>query len=204
MKPSLEEYPVPRRRSQRKLKAKPKKSSTYLPPTVEDRETSLLHNDMCLKSLSSWLQNTFNIPMRSTDDEFVAYYDVYAKNNKRLERRCFSCKEPALLADSFICSASKCYKVYHNKCLPSNYSSHLCPAHFCSKCRTRVKSGRYCYMCPTTYCASCDSRSNKGRKHLSLCNDCTTRCSDGGLLGIINDCLSCKTIATSEPKSTVP
>jgi hypothetical protein len=168
-----------------------------LPATAED-STPLLHDDMCLISLSNWLKNTFDMSMRPTDDAFVAYYDKYAKNNKRLERRCFTCKEPALLMDSLICSSSNCWKVYHLKCLPSNYTSHLCPAHFCDDCKSRVKSGRYCHMCPTTYCASCDSRSYKGRKHVSLCSKCTARCCDGGLLGIMNDCSSCKTIAASK------
>ena len=195
MKPLLCDYPAPPRRSRRKSRARPTKSSAYCAIMAEDN-TKSIHEDMMLTQTVNWLNETFTMPQRACDTQFVAYYDLYAKNLKRLERLCFSCKYPVDLADAFICSSMSCVKVYHTKCVPKNHHSHLCPLHFCVDCKSRVKEGRFCFLCPTTYCASCNPRKQKGSKHMSLCEDCTKQCCDGKLFNVIKDCASCKTIAT--------
>ncbi len=196
MKPRVRDYPAPPRRSQRRSRAKPTKSSAYCAIMAEDN-TAKIHEDMLLTQTVKWLNDTFTMPQRTCDEQFVAYYDLYAKNQKRLERLCFDCKYPVDFVDSFICSSLSCVKIFHTQCLPKNHHSHLCPLHFCADCKSRVKEGRYCFMCPTTYCTTCSLHKQKGGKHMSLCEVCTKQCCDGHLPGVMNDCLSCKTITTA-------
>ena len=192
MKPRLCDYPVPPRRSQRNRKP-PKYWNCST--TAEDK-TKQRHRDILLTQTYNWLDDTFCLPKRTCDEKFVAYYDMYVRNTTRLEKLCFSCKEPLDWTTSFICSSMSCVKMYHRHCLPPNYIGHLCPLHFCADCKSRVKTGRFCFMCPTTYCASCSMKKQKGEKHMSLCDFCVKQCFDGDLFHLMRDCLSCKTIAT--------
>jgi len=187
MKGPLSSFPIkkPLKRSSRIRKSREK--ATEVKRVVVDQHTRDRWEQIETDYLANWLQKEFPVP-NEDDSAFAAYFDEYAKNNKSIERRCFGCKEVVQLSEAFICSSSKCPKVYHKKCVKDN-NSNLCPLHFCFSCNSRVRGGTYCHMCPTTYCTACDVTKHKETKHMTLCCTCAAVSSTGGLYNIIDDLL---------------
>ena len=187
-KPSFANWPV--RPEPRRSKRKSRKDAKKRSPLVPYRSATVEEYDYMLQTdgkLSMWLNDQFRNPPTPLKP-FYTYYEKYVqKDDRRLEKHCFKCKEAVHIRDAYICGSKKCTKVYHQECVPDPVRD-LCPCHYCFECDARFKDGVYCHMCPESTCASCLGKSF-GKRQMTLCCTCAHLCEISRLDNVSKNCL---------------